>query len=71
MSQNIDQHIENNRDELSGFTANGQRRRFLEGELDSLLKYKESHPDKIEDPSPLELFCNENPEAPECRIYEC
>lgn len=70
MDKSIDQHIEFNRDELSGSTVNSQRRRFLESELESLIKYKEAHPNKTEDPTALELFCNENPDAPECRIYE-
>lgn len=70
MDQNIDQHINRNRDELDSSTTNSQRRRFLEGELESLIKYKQNNPNKIEDPTPLELFCDENPDAPECRIYE-
>jgi hypothetical protein len=49
---------------------NSQRRRYLESELQSLIKYKENHPDKTSDPTPLELYCDENPNAPECRIYE-
>lgn len=70
MNKNIDQHIDRNRDELVDCNVNSQRRRFLESELESLIKYKEAHPTKTEDPSPLDLFCNENPDAPECRIYE-
>ena len=70
MKQDINQHIDRNRDELIDSNVNSQRRRFLESELESLIKYKESHPDTTTDPTPLDLFCNENPEAPECRIYE-
>lgn len=70
MDKNIDQHIDRNRDELVDCNVNSQRRRFLESELESLIKYKEANPTKTEDPSPLDLFCNENPDAPECRIYE-
>lgn len=70
MTKSIDHHIDNNKDELSGSTVSAQRRRFLEGELQSLIKYKENHPNHTEDPTPLELFCDENPDSPECRIYE-
>jgi hypothetical protein len=47
-----------------------QYRRHIEEELKMLENYKETHPNDDHDPSPLELFCNENPEAPECRIYD-
>ena len=70
MKQDINQHIDRNRDELIDSNVNSQRRRFLESELESLIKYKESHPDSTKDPTPLELYCNENPDAAECRIYE-
>jgi hypothetical protein len=43
---------------------------ILEGELDSLEKYQLNHPDEDHDPTSLELFCDENPDASECRIYE-
>jgi hypothetical protein len=42
----------------------------LESELGSLEQYQVNHPDDNHDPTPLELFCDINPEAPECRIYE-
>jgi hypothetical protein len=42
----------------------------LESELDSLEKYQVSHPDDDHDPTPLELYCDENPAALECRVYE-
>lgn len=70
MKQDINQHIDRNKDQLEDSNTSSQRRRFLESELESLIKYKENHPNKTEDPSPLDLFCNENPDAPECRIYE-
>lgn len=70
MEHTLDDHIEKNRNEIDNPDTNSQRRRFLEGELDSLLKYKEHHPEKVDNPTALELFCDENPNAPECRIYE-
>jgi len=70
MDQNIDQHINKNQDELMDSNINSQRRRYLESELESLIKYKGDHPEETKDPTALDLFCNENPDAPECRIYE-
>lgn len=66
----IDQHIEEDRNELDNPGTNSQRRRHLEGELESLEKYRQDHPGDDHDPSSLEIFCNENPDALECRIYE-
>lgn len=47
-----------------------QSRRHYEEELEQLEKYHEKHPEDDHDPTPLELFCDENPNALECRIYE-
>jgi hypothetical protein len=50
----INQHIEQDKKILDDPLTSPQCRR-----------HTEDH-----DPSPLELFCDENPDAPECRIYE-
>jgi len=42
----------------------------LEDELDHLEKYQSKHPDTDHDPTPFEMYCDENPDALECRIYE-
>jgi len=47
-----------------------QSRRHTEEELESLKSYKENHPNDDHDPTPLELYCDANPSAPECKIYE-
>ena len=70
MERSIQQHINDDRDELDNSQLSSQRRRHLEGELNSLEKYQSNHPDEDHDPTPLELFCDENPDASECRIYE-
>ena len=70
MERSIQQHINNNKDELYNQELSSQRRRHLEGELDSLEKYQANHPDEDHDPTPLELFCDEHPSASECKIYE-
>ena len=39
-------------------------------ELKDLQEYKAHHPEDAHDPSPLEVYCDLNPEAAECRIYD-
>ena len=70
MERNIQQHINDDRDALDNPELSSQRRRHLENELDSLEKYQLNHPDEDHEPTSLELFCGENPDASECRIYE-
>ena len=67
---NINQHIEQDKKILDDPLTSPQCRRHTEDELKSLESYKENHPNDDHDPSPIELFCDENPDAPECRIYE-
>lgn len=66
----IQQHIDDDINELNGATINGQRKRHLESELSSLISYQNNHPNDEHDPNSLELFCDENPDDPQCRIYE-
>jgi len=42
----------------------------LQDELESLEQYQENHPNDNHDPTPLELYCDANPDALECRIYD-
>jgi hypothetical protein len=67
---NINDHIKRNHEELNDPMISSQRRRHVEDELESLEKYHANHPEDFHDPSPLELFCNENPDSPECRVYD-
>lgn len=66
----IKQHIDQDVNELESGTLSSQRRRHLEDELESLEKYQKNHPDDDHDPTPLELYCDSNPDALECRIYD-
>lgn len=66
----LQQHINDDRDELDNPTTSGQRRRHLEDELDSLEKYQANHPDETHDPNSLELYCDAHPDALECRVYD-
>jgi len=69
MDRTLQQHINDDRDELDNPDINAQRRRHIESELNSLEKYQANHPDDDHDPTPLELYCDENPSASECKIY--
>jgi hypothetical protein len=66
----IYQHIDADKKELDNTNISSKRRRHLNDELESLERYSKNHPEDPHDPSSLELFCDENPEAPECRVYE-
>lgn len=66
----LQQHINDDRDELDNPTTSGQRRRHLHDELGSLEQYQINHPDDDHDPTPLELYCDEHPNALECRMYD-
>jgi len=66
----IDQHIQRDIDILNDPTISPQSRRHTEEELVALETYKANHPEDSHDPTTLELYCELNPNARECRIYE-
>ena len=68
--ENIDQHIQKDVDLLNDPTISPQSRRHTEEELEALKVYKENHPEDSHDPTPLELYCELNPNALECRVYD-
>ena len=75
LMNSIEQHIEVDRKILENPTTSPQQRRHIEGELHDLEEYAENHKKEIEagdhhDPTYLEVYCDANPEADECRIYE-
>ena len=72
---NIEQHIQKDKEILDNPTTSPQQRRHIETQLDQLERYAESHKKEIQDgdhhdPTDLELYCEDWPEADECRIYE-
>ena len=67
---NIHDHISKDRKILEDPLTSSQSRRHVEEELEALQKFHEKHPNDDHDPSTLELYCDSNPEALECRIYE-
>ena len=68
----IDDHIQKDKSEIEAARAAGDagKVRHLEDELKGLEEYKSHHPEDNHDPSPLEVFCDMNPEAPECLVYD-
>ena len=66
----IKEHIKRDQEELNNPMISSQRRRHIEDELDSLERYHNNHPEDNYDPNTLELFCDSNPNAPECRVYD-
>ena len=68
--KSIQQHINDDKDLLDNSTLSPQMGRHVEDELDHLEKYQANHPDEDRDPTPLEMYCDEHPDASECRIYE-
>lgn len=68
--ENIHKHIEHDKKIVDDVMASSQSRRHAEEELEALERYHQRHPEDERDPSPLELFCDDNPDALECRIYD-
>tara|TARA_B100001059_G_scaffold46867_2_gene39760 strand:- start:9216 stop:9449 length:234 start_codon:yes stop_codon:yes gene_type:complete len=71
----IEQHIDDDRNELEKGSISPQRRRHITDEIEHLERYAHEHKKDIEagdhhDPTAFEMYCDENPEADECRIYE-
>ena len=66
----LSQHIDQDKSELDSASISSQRRRHLEDELQQLKNYQKNHPQDDHDPSSLELHCDSNPDASECKIYD-
>jgi len=67
---NINQHIKQDVEELNNANLSPQRRRHLESELSDLTQWKEGHPEDDHDPTAFEMYCDQNPESDECRVYD-
>ena len=70
MDRTLSQHIDNDYEELDSNTISSQRRRHLQDEVKNLEIYQKNHPEEDHDPTPLELYCDMNPDALECRMYD-
>jgi hypothetical protein len=70
MEKSIKDHIKKDKEILEDPTISPQQQRHIKSELHDLEKYHSNHPDDNHDPTALEMYCDENPETDECRIYE-
>ena len=70
--KSIDEHIQKDQSEIEAARASGDEAkvRHLTSELHSLEEYKEHNPEDKHDPTSLELYCDANPDADECRVYD-
>ena len=68
--ESIEKHIEADESILQDPTTSPQARRHIEQELKELKVFQKNHPEDHHDPTALELFCEMEPDADECRIYE-
>ena len=70
--KSIDEHIKKDQSEIETALASGNEAkvRHLTEELHSREEYKEHHPQDKHDPTSLELYCDSNPDAEECRVYD-
>ncbi len=73
--ENIESHIAKDKEILDNPMTSSNQRRHIEGELHELEVYVENHKEEIEagdhhDPSPLELFCETEPSALECKVFD-
>jgi hypothetical protein len=66
----IDQHIQKDIEILNDPRISPQSKRHTQEELVALETYKANHPEDSHDPTVLELYCDANPHARECRVYE-
>ena len=68
--ENIEAHIKADKEILDNPQTSPQARRHTEEELAALEAYAENHPEDHHDPTPLELYCDNNPSSPECLVYD-
>lgn len=66
----VEKHIEYDKGILDDPTVSSQARRHTEEELQALERWVETHPEDHHDPTALELYCNDNPGALECKMFD-
>lgn len=66
----IQEVLQNITKELDDSNITKQRRRYLESYQEDLETYLNNHPEETTLPSTFELFCDLNPQAPECLKYD-
>jgi hypothetical protein len=68
--ESVEKHIEHDKKLLDDPMISAQSRRHTQEELQALERWVDKHPEDHHDPSSLELYCNDNPDALECRVYD-
>ena len=68
--ESVERHIEHDKKILDDPMLSAQSRRHTQEELQALERWVDRHPEDHHDPTSLELYCNDNPNALECRVYE-
>ena len=73
--ESVEKHIEEDKKILENPTTSPQQSRHIEEELHELEVYVENHKAEIDggdhhDPTALELFCEVEPGAPECKVFD-
>ena len=71
--KSIEIHIAKDREELAKAQASGDEAkvRHYATELEGLETYRKATiPREHKDPTSLEVHCDLNPDAPECRVYD-
>ena len=68
--ESVEKHIEHDKKLLDDPLVSAQARRHTEEELGALERWVANHPEDHRDPTGLELYCNDNPDALKCRVYE-
>ena len=71
-TRSLDAHLASLRSELEQARQSGNQARanHLAGELKDLEAYKAHNPEASQDPTPREVYCDLNPQAPECLVYD-
>lgn len=70
MERSIEDHIEKDKKILDDSNISPQYRRHIETELRDLELYHKNHPGDNHDPTEFEVYCDLNPNASECKIYD-
>ncbi|NDC36117.1 MAG: hypothetical protein EBZ51_12290 [Synechococcaceae bacterium WB9_2_112] len=68
----IDSHIAQLQSAIERAQSRGNQHQasHLEQQLADLQIYRAKHPGEQKDPTPLEVYCELHPQAPECLVYD-
>jgi arginine utilization protein RocB len=68
----IGDQLQNYRSALSEAQAKGEQAiaSKIEEQIRELEAFQQRHPEEAEAPSPFEVFCDLNPSAINCRVYD-